>query len=125
MKMNHQEIIESVCRMALTFQEEGDISMVVLLEKSGYATIHTQVTENELTDYFRTHSELIETWLTKSDNKRTSAGWYIKEPGDSFTKSKLWVVGFYPNGEVREFSEAAEACGFYVKMEAEAIRKIS
>ncbi|WP_136525382.1 hypothetical protein [Geomonas ferrireducens] len=123
--MNHDETIELVCRMALEFENRGNISMVGLIRKSGYPAIHDQITENEFSEYFRNHSELIETWLAESDNKRTSSGWYIKEPGDSFTKSKQWVVGFYPNGETREFHEAAEACGFYLKMEAEEIRKIS
>jgi hypothetical protein len=125
MKMNLQETIKSVCRMALDFEETGNISMVALLKKSGYTAIHSDITEKELSEYFRNHPDLLETWLMESDNKRTSAGWYIKEPGDSFTKSKLWVVGFYPDGETREFHEVAEACGFYVKMEAEEIRKIS
>lgn len=99
--------------------------MVALLKESGYTAIHTDITEKELSEYFRTHPDLIETWQLESDDKRTGEGWYIKEPGDSFTKSKQWVVGFYPNGETREFREAAEACGFYVKMEAEEILKIS
>jgi hypothetical protein len=123
--MNLQEIIESICRMALDFKEHGNISMVVLLKKSGYVAFHTEITENKLSEYLRNHTDLIDTWITESDNKRTSAGWYIKEIEDRFKKSKIWTVGYYPNGKVREFSEGADACGFYVKMEVEEIRKIS
>lgn len=123
--MNYQETIESICRMALNFETRENISMVALLKESGYTAIHTDITEKELSEYFRNNPDLIETWLLETDNKRTSVGWYIKEPGDSFTKSKQWVVGLYPTGEIKEFREAAEACGFYVKMEVEEIRKTS
>jgi hypothetical protein len=115
-------MIEAVSKMALDFNQRGDISMVGLLKESGYADNPSKITQEDLTEQFRKHPELIETWVIQSDDKRTSSGWFIKEPENSLTRNKAWVVGFYPIGDTNEFLYAAEACGFYVKMEAEQIR---
>ena len=122
--MDLNNTIKALCEIAKEFEEKGNVSESVLLTESGYLQNPGQINEAHMAEYLRNHRELIDTWLLQSMNKRTSLSWYLKSPVDYSNRHKVWVVGFYPDGEVREFQDAADACGFYVKQEVEQIRHI-
>ncbi len=109
--------------MAKTFREAGHISMLKLLKESGYVENADLISEMQILEYVRKHSELINTWLHYSEDKRTSEGWYINSPSANQKISDLWIVGSYPNGETREFRDDVSACAFYIKQEKEQMRK--
>jgi hypothetical protein len=121
--MDLNNTIKALCEIAKEFEEKGNVSESVLLTESGYLQNPGQINEAHMAEYLRNHRELIDTWLLQSMNKRTPP-WYLKSPVDYSNRHKVWVVGFYPDGEVREFQDAADACGFYVKQEVEQIRHI-
>ena len=115
-------ITEAVCKMAKDFGERDNVSMIALLEESGYLENADQITEARILEYLQHHPGLVTTWVLQSENKRTDSGWYIRAPHDSDIHQDAWVVGFYPAGETREFRDGASACAFYVKQEIEKIR---
>jgi hypothetical protein len=60
----------------------GDgISMREALQITGYAEHRPGVTAAELRRLVVNHPELIEQWLSYSEDKRTDGGWYIRRDG--------------------------------------------
>ncbi len=110
--------------MAKELEVRGDVSEIVLLRESGYLENPDLITEADILEYLRRYPALMDAWLLQSQNKRTPQGWYIKSPADNDSRSNVWVVGFYPGGEIQDFRDGASACAFYVKQEAEEIRHI-
>ena len=100
--------------MPKDFRDRGNISMVGLLEESGYLESSDKITEEALEDYFKENNELIEDWLLESMDTRSSPAWYFKSPTDH-TRADNWTVGFYPDGDIYKFNEGYKACAFYVK----------
>jgi hypothetical protein len=117
-------ITKAVCEIARTFEEKGNVSVITLFEESGYLEDPNQITEEQILEYLRHNPDLIDTWVLHSENQRTSQGWYIKSPVGNDSPSDIWIVGWYPGGEINKFRDGASAVAFYVKREAEAIRGI-
>jgi hypothetical protein len=115
--------IKAVCEMAKTFGEAGHISMLTLLKESGYLENADLISEMQILEYVRKHSDLINTWLQYAEDKRTSQGWYVKSPVENQKIPDVWIVGYYPNGEINEFRDVASACAFFIKQEMEQLRQ--
>ena len=107
-----RKAVKAVCQMPKDFQEKGGVSMVTLLKESGYLRNADSVTEQLLTEYFNQHPDLIDAWVSDSEDTRSSPNWYLRKPTDS---NEQWVVGLFPDGTTHRFSHAAQACAFYVK----------
>jgi hypothetical protein len=59
---------------------------------------------------------LVEDWLSYSEDKRTSSGWFLTRTVDAD-----WLVGYYPTGPRTRFGNAVEACASFVLKEMAAI----
>ncbi len=123
MSMPLDTIAEAVCRMARDFYRLGNVSMIGLLESSGYLSCPGVVAEELLERAFAGQPELIDAWVVESQNKRTSEGWYIRGIEES-PGGAIWEVGYHPHGARRTFSNRARACAFYVKADVEHLRSI-
>ncbi len=96
------DIVEAVCRMALERRRQGHLSMVAILERSGYLRCPGEITEAVLEEYLREHSDLVGSWLLHSMDSRGST-WYFKSasgyPDGEEAKQLLddpdhiWIVG--------------------------------
>ena len=52
------------------------------LKVAGYAELRPSLTAAELRSVIADHPELIEQWMSYSEDKRTDGGWYIQRNGN-------------------------------------------
>jgi hypothetical protein len=99
---------------------EGNDSIYSLLKESGYFELYNQISEADIFAELTQHLEFIEYWLSLSEDKRSSSGWYFKQHD-----SGNYVVGYFPpkeNLKPTEYLDEVEACAVFIKREIEDIR---
>lgn len=85
------------------------ISLREALRVTGYAEYRTSFTAADLQPIVAAHPEIIEQWLSYSEDKRTNGGWYIRRNGQ---------IGRVLQPETqREFGSIHEAVAEYVVLE--------
>jgi len=105
--------------MPKRFYDERNISMITLLRESGYYKFYKEIDPIDILQVLTELRECIKYWITWSENKRTSSGWYI------INRNNKYIVGFYPenkNSKLEEYDNEAEACANFIKKEIEAMR---
>jgi hypothetical protein len=120
--MERNQIIKSIMSLPEKFYSEQNESIYTLLKETGYFELHAEINEKDIFDLLIQYPEHIKQWLNWSENKRSSSGWYFKE-----SENQKYIVGSFPdNGKLKtsEYTNAAEACSFFIKREIEDIRKI-
>jgi len=117
MRKNTASTACNVINLPRTFHSVGNASIYDLLKESGYFAEHDHVTECAIHNALRSHPELARDWMDFSDDKRASAGWFLRSGGP-----KGYQVGYYPGNEVLDFSDLLAACAAFVKREIEDIR---
>jgi hypothetical protein len=125
MSMQIETTIKAVCEIARRLEETANVSPLSLLKASGYLEKRDQITDEEIIQYLQSQPDLLHAWVLYSENKRVNSGWYIIEPSASQTHRGVWTVGFYPQGEVREFIDQTAACAFFIKREIEYMEAIA
>jgi len=65
-----------------TSMRGAGISMREALKVAGYAELRPSLTAAELRSVIADHPELIEQWMSYSEDKRTDGGWYIQRNGN-------------------------------------------
>ena len=96
--------------MASDFHARGDISMCDLFKEIGCDV--ESITWSLVEECLEENPHLVESWLTESADTRSASGWYLKSPADN--DSKKWTVGYYPDGEKRDFDTGSKACAFFL-----------
>jgi hypothetical protein len=115
------EIIESIIRLPAMHNTYGDVSIKTLLTQTGYNDNYKNIQVKDILAGLNENPLLADTWLTYSDDKRSSSGWYILPAGDD-----KYQVGYYPETQdipVREYTELNQACAVFIKQELEDIRR--
>ncbi len=118
--MKIEKVVEAVCSMAKVHKERGDISIVALLEESGYRAISNEIPEQAIESFLRTHPDLVDSWHHYSMDQRCSPSWYIQEPSENSSIGNEWIVGFMPGNddnrkEIFKFNDGFQACAFFIK----------
>jgi len=118
--MNIEKVVEAICSMAKVHKERGDISIVALLEESGYSAISNEIPEHAIESFLRTQPDLVDSWHLYSMDQRCSPSWYIQEPSQNSSIGNEWIVGFMPGDvdsrkEVFKFKDGFQACAFFIK----------
>lgn len=118
--MNIEKVVEDVCSMTKVHKERGDISIVALLEESGYCAISNEIPEQAIESFLRTQPDLVDSWHLYSMDQRGTPSWYIQEPSDISSIGDEWVVGFMPGDddsrkENFKFEDGFQACAFFIK----------
>ena len=85
------------------------VSMVSLLQGTGYLGAREQITRDALTEYFATDGDALNGWVRLSQDNRGTPAWYLLEPQPS-KKDDAWLVGHHPSGDRFRFASGAEAC---------------
>jgi hypothetical protein len=91
-----------------------------LLKECGYFELHGQISEADIFQELKQHLQCIDQWLSWSENKRSSSGWYFRE-----NENGQYVVGYFPlqeSSEATEYFDKTEACSAFIKREIEDIR---
>jgi hypothetical protein len=118
--MNIEKVVEAVCSMAKDHNQRGDVSIVTLIEESGYSSVSTVVTEQAIENILRKQPDLIDSWLLYSENQRGTPSWYIQRPSGIPLIGNKWIVGFMPGNddrrkEIFKFKDGFQACAFFIK----------
>ena len=115
-----QDVADAVVRIPRDFEARGDASFRSLLMASGYAQEHAAVDVPMIESALRAHPEFVKDWLQHSEDKRTSAGGFLRRVG-----SGDWEVGYVDGGapdQVSVYQEELAACAAFVKEEIDAVR---
>lgn len=117
--MNKFAIIENIIFLPKRFFK-GNTSIYTLLKESGYFEMNEQISEADIFKELTQQLECIEGWLSLSEDKRGSSGWYFKQNDNG-----KYVVGYFPPKEnfgVYEYIDKVEACAAFIKREIEDIK---
>ena len=117
--MEKIHIIKKIIFLPETFAI-ANVSVYSLLKESGYFEIYEQVSETDIFEMLVQYPECIKQWLSFSEDKRSSSGWYFKQ-GDNGE----YIVGIQGNVKTINYLDEVEACAAFIKREIEDIRKIS
>lgn len=114
-------LILELIGLAREFSQKRSISIYELLQKTDYAKIAAQISENDLYNELVTHPTFISDWLEYSENKRCTTGWYFK-----INDRSKYVVGFVDNGQgtETEYGDKFKGCANFIKHELDQIIKI-
>lgn len=119
--MDKLRIIQTIIFLPDRFYTEGNVSIYALLKESGYFELHDQISETDIFEGLAQHIKSIDQWLSWSEDKRSSSGWYFKQ-----NDNKKFSVGYFPPNEdlqTVEYIDKTEACAAFIKREIENIRK--
>lgn len=119
--MGKSRTIQDIIFLPDRFYSEGNLSIYSLLKESGYFELHDQINEADIFQELTQHLECIDQWLSWSENKRSSSGWYFRE-----NENGQYVVGYFPLQEslnTTDYFDKIEACSAFIKREIEDIRK--
>lgn len=105
--------LELICRLPCDYHKIQTKSMIQLVSESGYLQNNIALSTEAIENYLRSHPELVKEWITYSEDKRSSSGWYL-EVNKSENSA---IVGFHPKGEVFKFSDQFKACAKYIDLE--------
>src|SRR5437870_5632737 len=89
--------IERICRLPIDFKG-GTKSALHLLRESGYLQLPLGLQRQDLKAFLQDKPDLQDAWLSWSEDKRVSSGWYFKA-----TKTG-YFVGFFPGGQGKDFA---------------------
>jgi len=114
-----QDVVVKVCSIPADFHRRGDVSVVYLLEESGYDAIRDAITVPILQQHLQAQPSLIDDWAGYSEDKRCSSGWYFDDT--------CYSTGYFSAeaGQSREqvFAERTQACAEFIKHELASIRE--
>lgn len=118
--MDKINALENIIFLPRQFYTLRNVSIFNLLKQSGYFKLHAQIDNGDILKAVTEHRDVINDWLTWSDNKKVTEGWFFKRNED-----ETYVVGYFPYDKSKkqiEFANADEACSYFIKKEIEAIR---
>ncbi len=114
--MNDQ-LASDLVRIPLTFRERGNISVVSLLIE---IADQEPISVAPLWKALKASPDLVDEWVSYSEDKRTSEGWFLIDRGS------YWEVGYLaPRGKGAKslrFQDRMEACATFASNELEGIR---
>jgi hypothetical protein len=110
------DLIARICALPVQFKARGDVSVLQLVEESGYRNAPSELVAELVVRHLSEHPELIEAWFGYSEDKRTSSGWYlVQRSGDTFE------IGYFPKGEQMLIKGRAQACAEFIVREVREI----
>ena len=109
------KVIAKICELPVQFKSRGNVSLIRLVDESGYRSEPNALTVEAVSAHLLEHPDLIEVWLGYSRDKRSS-GWYIVQlPAGPFE------VGSYPAGERISIADGASACAEFIVREVRSV----
>lgn len=136
-KVTVTETIEKLLAVPIDYRDLGNVGLQELVRRSGYFEVHEQVTEEEIRRVLLQHPEYVNVWLTYSEDKRTSSGWYLLRESE-----QTYVVGYFEADVVvqdpqthtvkvvgcrhrdrQTYVEGTAAGAAFIKREAEVLRR--
>lgn len=114
-----QDVVGKVCSIPSDQNKRGDVSVVYLLEESGYDSVREAVTVPLIQRHLQAHPHLMDVWADYSADQRCSGGWFFDH--------RHSTTGYYTSraGQSHEqvFSNRSQACAEFIKHELESWRE--
>ena len=114
-----QDVVEKVCSIPTDHHRRDDVSVVYLLEESGYDAVRDAITVPIIQQRLQAQPHLIDVWAGYSEDQRCSSGWFFDD--------RRYATGHYSSSAGRSqeqvFSERSQACAEFIKHELESIRE--
>ena len=111
-------VVAKICSLPDSFRAGGR-SPLQLVTEAGYFEATESVTVARVTQFLRENPTHVDSWLSWSEDKRVSSGWYFTSTSEGF------VVGYHPNGQRLVFSDKTIACGEFIVREVVSIREVA
>lgn len=114
--MQKDRIIEDILLIPEKYHTLN-VSLIFLVNESGYSQHYSDISETDIYEALKQEPEIAKQWLSYSEDKRTSLGWYLQQAGRGYYVGSLTEKSgsvLYPN--------LLEACAAYIKKEIEGIR---
>jgi hypothetical protein len=77
MNFNKAGIIKPIVVLPRTFHSLGNVSILGLLEATGYSELHDQISEADIRAALLRCQECVQQWMRYAEDKRTLNGWYV------------------------------------------------
>ncbi|MCK5944712.1 MAG: hypothetical protein KAI24_22175 [Planctomycetes bacterium] len=119
--------LKALVMMPCAFWSRRDISMVGLLRELGWRRNSALPSEEELAGLLKLYPELVQAWVSYSEDQRVSSGWYLAPPREGFEHFVPWTVGYVePSGARPElaFPDQFAACAYFIVRQVEGMAKL-
>jgi hypothetical protein len=113
-----EEAIERVFCLPTAFHLRGPASLMLLVQETGYVRHREALTVERLQAGIRGRQGLVDSWLRYSAEKEADWGWFFQGPDRGVYrvgKCNHFLAG------PRQFTDAGEACAFFIRSEFEAL----
>lgn len=110
--MKNKGIIAEICNLSEQLELQKNKSLTQLLKEFNISRDHPTITSEEIKEYLKGNTDLIESWLLYSMNKRTSEGWYFIK-----NNTTTYMVGYLlkdSSNKELEYSDPAQACAVFI-----------
>jgi len=123
MKYEIDETIRRLIHLPHELHRINTVSIIELLRESSYFDNYNNISVENIHDALNLYPECVNEWMQYSEDKRASSGFYIKQE-----ECKKYIIGFINvngnhNFQPVVYDDRIEACAFFIKKEAESIRK--
>lgn len=122
--MKNNDTVAKICGLPKHFQEVKNKSFIELLDETGFENSKEPISVEDITNYLKDNTDLIESWLLYSMNKRTEEGWYFYKENGGNAK---YIVGYLSrNSSVKgetKYSNRVQACAYFIHNELAEIIK--
>jgi len=115
-------LVNKIIFLPNEFKRRKDITFYSLLKETDYFKFYNEISEDSIVEEFNKHPGCINDWLSFSEDKRSSSGWYLIKDN-----SGNYIVGYYPpidDYHKTEYKDRVKACAAFIKREIEEIRKL-
>jgi hypothetical protein len=106
--------LREICSLPAAYRESG-LSWRELVSRSPYAGNRDAVTEERLTSFLDTHSELVDLWLAWSEDKRSTPSPFFRRSGSRYELGYVERGGRFRPSEF--FDEPPRPCARFILQE--------
>lgn len=115
------DCLAKICQFARDFRAENILAPRQLYDATGYATHHSQITQEDIEASLRQNLSLIDDWLRFTEDKRWSPAWGFGRTGEADWVLIHITATSHCDYELR-FSSAISACALMIRLEMEDFR---
>ncbi len=104
-----EDVIRNICFMPKTFFGLRDISLLSLLEESGYKEMKDQINSDLLKEFISKNVFLINIWKQLSEDQRCSPALVFEDKKVYYLNEKLEIENLIT------FEDTIEGCALYIQ----------
>jgi hypothetical protein len=107
--MTRETVVERLCSIPVDFHEQKNVSVVQLIERSGYLEAPGVLTVENLKTFLEKHPSLIDKWIQWSEDQRSYPAWVFGRGTVGY-----YLYWFPANGEDYVFGDGPQACAEFI-----------